>query len=175
MITAKVKNTRENVWDFIIFFTLFLNKRNKVMLLVYLLCFAVIILGGIITFAVMKEILILIITLLFVLVMFISIFVVFLLLKSSTYDFFMAGGGEQAEPLTVTLDKNVIIMKKGDTPVALYEWERVGDAFNAKTASYIFTSTGSEGSVLIISHDAITEGTREELIAIIEERNRARA
>jgi len=184
MVTAKLENTRSNAWEFVIFFTLFKTLKTRILLFSYLFCFLAIVGSGIVMYFILNEIYVLFILAAVTLTMLLCAGLLLMLMRNAAKNFYEAGGGNvQTGAMSVSIDSSLIVLRKDDKPAAFCEWSQVQEACSSNNASYIFMKKGnpfntptelSGSGVVIIMHDAITEGTKEELIGFIKEHNDAK-
>ncbi|MCL2078154.1 MAG: hypothetical protein FWH08_07110 [Oscillospiraceae bacterium] len=167
IITAKMKITKENSWKLVKYLTFFKDKQQKLMIFAYGFFVFALACAGIVMNLVIGEPVIMLITGVAVLIMVLYAFFFLALMKKTAGKLCEAGEGQN--DFIIGLDKNLILVKNQEgKPVAFYDWEQTGEVYIAPCAAYIFIKDG--GGLIIIEYDALIDGSKEELTALLEDK-----
>ena len=164
MITAQVKMTKENTWDFIKFYMLLKTGRHKMMLAVYICTALVMAAAGVITCIVTGEPVILVITAAAILILAAYAGFFMILMKNTAKNLFKAT--EKNDAFSVSLDENMIFIGDSEKPVMVYDWGQAEEIYEAPKAVYILIK---DGALIIIEYSAITEDSKKELLRLVKD------
>ncbi len=166
MIIANMSWTKESVRDFTLFYSLNKSKSQKVMLISYFICMAVLLIIGLVTFIITKVTYVLIVIFVALAIMLLYGVFLYMLMRSMAKKLLEANG--ENDGLELYIAEEGIMISKEAKPIGMIEWDKLEEGSLTPTATYITTK---ENSLLIVEDKDIKFGDKAGLIKLLKEKN----
>jgi len=163
MVTARIKTTKENAWDFIKFYMLSKTGKHKLILGLCASGAFALIIAGIIMAVITKTIMILFSALVAVLILTAYACVFIMMMKNTAKKLYESC--ENRGEIDLSMDENLIMAAQDGKPIAVYGWDQVEEAYAGPKAFYMLIR---DGALIIIEYGAVTGGGKDELLKISE-------
>lgn len=168
MIELKVKWDNKNVWEFVKYNSMNKIKGFKIFFIVFLVCFILLASACIAAYIIFQEIMMLLSAVLLFVIVGVYLLIFIGMLKKYAKQILKANDDKETNSVTITDD--FIIVSQNDIPIGKMQWESVVsiDRNDKKDSAYIMTD---KNALLLIEYNNITEGTKEELLQLLERKN----
>lgn len=166
MIITKMVWTKENVREFVTYYTLYKSKTQRILLISYLICAAFICIFGLTVFFILKETIILFVSLGAFVIMAGYIIFFYMMMRSMAKKLITANA--ENNDLEVCFNEDVIFIRKDNEPFGAIYWDNINEIYTAKNTAYLMSK---ENALILVEYNRIIAGSKEEFIKLLESKN----
>lgn len=166
MVDLKIEWTNENVSEFVKYTMMTKGKTQKILTVVYAICFSVVLIASLIAFFVTGSWLFIMTAAASALLL--GSFVLFMKITMKKLSISLYDANKDSDVNVIQLSSEDIIVCREGQPVGRIPWDSIAEIDVNKNAVYL---TSKENALLLLEKERITGGTAEELDAIIKEKN----